>query len=123
MAHIVRSGAFLQQCWSVHPLCVAVKRMEERRTMALSCSSCKSVHYLTVDTVTPHDPATYREAAGSHAEGGAPGELLIDACIATHRTSISLREMDVFRDLVVLRCADCRRHYAVQVSAFETHQR
>jgi hypothetical protein len=28
MAEIIRSGAFLQQCWSVHPLCLTVKRVE-----------------------------------------------------------------------------------------------
>jgi hypothetical protein len=31
--------------------------------------------------------------------------------------------MDVFQDLVLLRCADCRRHYEMRVTAFETHQR
>lgn len=123
MTQIVRSGAFLQQCWSVHPLCVAVKRIEEHRTVVLSCSSCKSAHYLTVDTVTPQESPTHQEAVGSHDEAGTPGGALLDACITTHRTAISLREMDVFQDIVVLRCADCRRHYALQVSSFETHQR
>jgi hypothetical protein len=31
--------------------------------------------------------------------------------------------MDVFEDLALVRCAECRRHYAVTVSAFETHQK
>ena len=31
MAEIIRSGAFLQQCWSVHPLCLTVKRVEPER--------------------------------------------------------------------------------------------
>lgn len=123
MAQIVRSGAFLQQCWSVHPLCVAVKRMGENRTVALSCSSCKSAHYLTVGMVVPQDSATHREATGNLSETEPSGDLLLDACIAAHRASISLREMDVFQDLVVLRCADCRRHYALHVSVFETHQK
>lgn len=53
----------------------------------------------------------------------APGESLLSACITTHRASITLREMDVFQDLVFLRCADCRRHYELTVSSFETYQR
>jgi hypothetical protein len=51
------------------------------------------------------------------------GEQLLSACITTHRSAITLREMDVFQDLVLLRCADCRRHYTVHVSAFETHHK
>jgi len=123
MAQIVRSGAFLQQCWSVHPLCVTVKRRGENRTVVLSCSSCKSVHSLSVGMVVPHDSRSQQETAGLDGDTGTAGDLLLDTCIAAHRTSISLREMDVFQDLVVLRCADCRRHYALHVSAFETHQK
>jgi len=121
MAQIVRSGAFLQQCWSVHPLCVAVRRRGENRTVALSCSSCKCAHYLSIGMVVPHDSASQQEAGGQDNKTNASGDLLLDACIAAHRAAISLREMDVFQDLVVLRCADCRRHYSLHVSAFETH--
>jgi len=122
MSQIVRSGAFLQQCWSVHPLCVAVKRMGDDRRLVLLCSSCKSGHYLTVGMVTAKDSTASEPAAVGHSQEGT-GEQLLGVCIATHRTSITLREMDVFQDLVLLRCADCRRHYTVQVSAFETHQK
>jgi hypothetical protein len=34
-----------------------------------------------------------------------------------------MREMDVFEDLLVIRCAECRRQYALVVTAFETHQK
>ena len=51
------------------------------------------------------------------------GEDLLKACAATHQAAITLRDMDVFQDLVRLRCADCRRLYELTVSAFETHQR
>lgn len=123
MAQIVRSGAFLQQCWSVHPLCVLVKRIGENRRLVLSCSSCKSAHYLSIGMVVPHDSASQQEAVGREGDRAASGDLLLDACVAAHRTSISLREMDVFQDLVRLRCADCRRHYTLHVSAFETHHK
>lgn len=123
MTQIVRSGAFLQQCWSVHPLCVAVKRMGDDRRLVLSCSSCKSGHYLTVGQVTPKDSTASDLVAAGQIGQEVTGEELLSACIMTHRSSITLREMDVFQDLVLLRCADCRRHYTVQVSAFETHQR
>ena len=123
MAQIVRSGAFLQQCWSVHPLCVAVKRMGDDRRLVLSCSSCKSGHYLTVGLETPKDSTASELVAAGQIGQEVTGEELLSACIMTHRLAITLREMDVFQDLVLLRCADCRRHYTVQVSAFETHQK
>ena len=44
-------------------------------------------------------------------------------CLEAHAAALSLREMDVFENLAVLRCAECRRHYTVAVTAFETHQK
>jgi hypothetical protein len=52
-----------------------------------------------------------------------PGDLLLKACVSTHHASLSLREMDVFQDLVLLRCADCRRLYELSIAAFETRQK
>jgi hypothetical protein len=123
MTQIVRSGAFLQQCWSVHPLCVAVKRMGDDRRLVLSCSSCKSGHYLAMGLVVSKESTAQEAVAEGHAGEEGAGERLLSACITTHRSAITLREMDVFQDLVLLRCADCRRHYTVRVSAFETHQK
>ena len=51
------------------------------------------------------------------------GEALLKACVSTHPPSLTLREMDVFQDLVLLRCADCRRQYELTVSAFETRHK
>ncbi len=123
MAQIIRSGAFLQQCWSVHPLCVTVKRMAGDRTVVLTCSSCKSAHHLMVGMVVPKNPAVQEATGGGHADKEVSGESLLSACIMTHQASITLREMDVFQDLVLLRCANCRRYYELTVSSFETHQR
>ena len=125
MAEIIRSGAFLQQCWSVHPLCVAVKRIAENRTLILNCSSCRFVHHLTFSAIMaktsvrlsePGDLSTGRQHAGE--------ELTqLAGCLEAHAPALSLREMDVFEDRALIRCADCRRHYVLTVSAFETHQR
>lgn len=123
MAQIIRSGAFLQQCWSVHPLCVTVKRMAEDRTLVLTCSSCKSAHHLVLGMVASKDSASLGAAGAPLEKVEASGESLLNACIATHQASLTLREMDVLQDLVLLRCADCRRHYELTVSSFETHQK
>jgi hypothetical protein len=123
MAQVIRSGAFLQQCWSVHPLCVTVRRMTDERAVVLSCSSCKSAHYLTVAAVSPKESSAQRSTEGEGIQDAQHGEVLLKACVSTHHASLSLREMDVFQDLVLLRCADCRRHYTLQVSAYETHHK
>ena len=124
MAQVFKSGAFLQQCWSVHPLCVAVKRMADDRTLILSCSSCRSVHHLALASVVVRSSALPRESED-------PGRLVdlqqgpghLAQCLDAHPTALSLRQMDVFEDAVLIRCAECRRQYALQVSAFETHQK
>jgi hypothetical protein len=123
MAQVIRSGAFLQQCWSVHPLCVTVKRMTDEHAAVLSCSSCKSAHYLTVATVIAKASSAQRVAGGEALLDEPSGEALLKACISTHHASLTLREMDVFQDLVRLRCADCRRLYELTVSTFETRQK
>ena len=123
MAQVIKSGAFLQQCWSVHPLCVTVKRMTDECAVVLSCSSCKSAHYLTVATVTSQTSAAQQMAGEGTSRDEPPGEEFLKACVSTHHAALSLREMDVFQDLVRLRCADCRRLYELTVSAFETRQK
>lgn len=119
MAQIIRSGAFLQQCWSVHPLCLQFKRMPDDRTLVLTCTSCKSAHHLALQLVAPRESPA-QSAAGVGME---TGEALLQACVAGHPLALSVSKMDVFQDSVLLRCAECRRHYDVTVASFETHQR
>lgn len=125
MAQVIRSGAFLQQCWSVHPLCVTVKRIADDGTVVLLCSSCRSAHHLQCASVAARPSATQSEgdATASVVAGQAGGLSQLTACIAAHRPALSLREMDVFEDRVLIRCADCRRHYDLAVSVFETHNK
>ena len=125
MAEIIRSGAFLQQCWSVHPLCVAVKRLVENHTLILSCSSCRFVHHLAFSAIVAKASVGLNEPdqLSKNRAREAEGLTQLTGCLETHAPALSLREMDVFEDRALIRCADCRRHYALTVSAFETHQR
>jgi hypothetical protein len=122
MAEVIRSGAFLQQCWSVHPLCLMVKRVEPDRIVVLTCSSCRMVHRVTVDAVT-------RKASAmepSSPESGPvqqDGLVALKTCLGNHAPALSVREMDVFQDAVWLRCAECRAQFDLAVSQFETHQK
>ena len=122
MADVIRSGAFLQQCWSVHPLCLAVKRVELDRIVVLTCSSCRMVHRVTTDAVTRKASAV--EASSAEPELAQPDGLgALKTCLGTHAPALSVREMDVFQDAVWLRCAECRAQFNLAVSRFETHQK
>jgi hypothetical protein len=122
MAEIIRSGAFLQQCWSVHPLCLTVKRVEPERIVVLTCSSCRMVHRVTTGAITRQ--ASAADSSSPEPEPAQPdGLVLLKMCLGAHGPALSLREMDVFQDAVWVRCAECRAQYDLTVSQFETHQK
>jgi hypothetical protein len=122
MAETIRGGAFLQQCWSVHPLCLTVKRVEPERIVVLTCSSCRMVHRVTTDAITRQ--ASVAESALSEAgPAEQDGLAALKTCMGTHMSALSVREMDVFQDALWVRCAECRAQYDLTVSQFETQQK
>ena len=122
MAEIIRSGAFLQQCWSVHPLCLMVKRIEPERIVVLTCSSCRMVHRVTTGTITTH-VSTGNPSLPARVIAQPDGLVALQSCLSTHAPALSVREMDVFQDALWVRCAECRAQYDLTVSQFETHQK
>lgn len=122
MAEAIRGGAFLQQCWSVHPLCLTVKRVEPERVVVLTCSSCRMVHRVTTDAITRQ--ASAAESALSETRSAEQDALAaLKTCMGTHMSALSVREMDVFQDALWVRCAECRAQYDLTVSQFETQQK
>ena len=122
MTEIIRSGAFLQQCWSVHPLCLTVKRVEPERIVVLTCSSCRMVHRVTTGVIA-RQVSTGDSSAPEPDPAQPDGLVALKMCLGTHAPALSLREMDVFQDTVWVRCAKCRAQYDLTVSQFETHQK
>ncbi len=125
MGQVFRSGAFLQQCWSVHPLCVSVKRITSDHQLALACTSCRFAHYVTIGSVVFGPSGTPDHATESMdvSEPRPDAQARLASCLEAHAAALSLREMDVFEDLAVIRCAECRRHFTLAVTGFETHQK
>lgn len=122
MAEIIRSGAFLQQCWSVHPLCLTVKRVEPERIVVLTCSSCRMVHRVITGAIVRQ--VSMGDSSVPEQDPPQPdGLVALKRCLGTHAPALSLREMDVFQDAVWVRCAECRAQYDLSVSQFETHQK
>lgn len=121
MAQTFQSGAFIQQCFASHRLCLTLKKLALPEKILLACTSCNMLHRLTVRALTTHVPAV--RAASEEAPGGDEAADCLKHCLAAHQVALGVREVDVLRDSVGLRCAECRRLYDLDVAAFETHQR
>jgi len=121
MAQTFQSGAFIQQCFASHRLCLTLKKLALPEKILLACTSCNMLHRLTVRALTTHVPAA--RAASEEAPGGDEAADRLRHCLAAHQVALGVREVDVLRDSVGLRCAECRRSYDLDVAAFETHQR
>lgn len=122
MCPVFHSGAFVQQCFAVHPLCLSVKRLTGEH-LILSCSNCNLAHRLTVRAVhAVQRVMPVEEAAGAAQPPGDPAADL-RRCAAEHPGAVRISAMDVVRDAAGVRCADCRRLYELEVAAFETHQK
>jgi len=123
MTQIYKSGAFIQQCFAVHPLCLTLKTLHLPNALVLRCTSCNMLHRLTlralvvrvsaVRAVEDEAPAGKERSAAAH----------LEECAAAHPAALGVREMDVVRETAGLRCGECRKLYELDVTTFETHQR
>ncbi len=114
MANVFRSGAFLRQCFSVHPLSLTVKLLTLPDTVGIACRHCKSRHRLTIGAVTHLTGNADTEAQDAAAA--------LAACVAGHRDALHVTDVCVERDIVQFRCRECRTGVHVAVSKFETCQ-
>ena len=123
MSPIFQSGAFLQQCFAVHPLCLSIKRAGTQQ-LILSCSSCNLAHRLTLRSVVQAGYLAVADApaAGEPAEPPTPAETLV-RCASAHPAAVRVSAMDVVAETAGLRCAECRRLYDLDVASFETQQK
>ncbi len=124
MGQIYQSGAFVQQCFAVHPLCLNVKRLDDTDRLILSCTNCKLAHRLTLRDVAARGP-TMPSESGTPVRATAPvapREQLV-ACVAGHASALSIRALDVVAEAISLRCAECRWLFECTVPTVETHQK
>jgi hypothetical protein len=119
MSPVFKSGAFIQQCFSVHPLCLSVKKFTAPEHVVISCSSCQLAHRLTLTSMATHLPGQDQPSDPLSKD---PATYFL-ACMESHRTALGISRMDVVRDTAAIRCAECRRSFVLNVSLFETHQR
>jgi hypothetical protein len=111
---IFKSGAFLQQCFSVHPLTLNLKLVTPPDLVGVVCANCRMKHRLTIQRVVPQE----MEGITIVEEG----MLSFQHCSKNHPEDVRISLVDVGKNLVEFRCRPCRRTYLLEVSMIETHQ-
>ena len=114
MPHIYKSGAFLQQCFSVHPLSLNVKMVALPDKMGIACDNCKFRHRLTLRSIFRiiGDSESFEEGAA----------LSLESCVAQHQEALHVTAVSVEKDIVQLRCRHCKQGFQVDISLYETYQ-
>lgn len=123
MSPVYHSGAFVQQCFAVHPLSLALKKLDLPGRVVLACDSCKMTHQLMLRRISTRASALAQSPEEvARLEDAPTGASTLGQCGATHPVSLRIRAMDVVHDHVGLRCADCRRLFDLDVASFQTRQ-
>ena len=110
---IFKSGAFIQQCFAVHPLSLSFKMITLPDKVGILCANCNMRHRLTVDgfQAQVHDQPLIEHAAAQQ----------LESCTKAHADDLRVSGVNVEQDIVQLRCRECKRTYQMNVSLFETY--
>lgn len=122
MGQVYKSGAFIQQCFAVHPLCLNLKSLHLPDSLIIRCTSCSMLHRLTLREVVLRVSAV-RAIEDRAAPDDRPASAHLEGCAAAHSAAIGVRAMDVVRETAGLRCGECRKMYDLGLVSIETHQR
>ncbi len=114
MSSVVKSGAFLQQCFAVHPLSLSFKLLKLPDKVGILCTNCKMQHRLIFRGLA------IVSGQGQPAEQGAVDSIL--KCATEHQEDLRVSGVDVVRDTVQFRCRGCKMRYQVTITAIETYQ-
>lgn len=98
------STAFIQQCFAMHRLDLAVKRIKGSGIVVF-CRQCRIRHTLRV------------ERWGEETDAAVPtfAESLL-ACATSHLPAIRVHAVDVVQDYLDLVCAECRVTHAFRIA-------
>ena len=100
------SAAFLQQCFAMHRLDLAVKQLKGSG-IVVACRQCKIRHTVRLGC-RAEEPVPSGDGVPLFAES-----LL--RCVATHLPAIGVHAVDVARDALDLSCAQCRATHPFRI--------
>ena len=114
MANIFKSGAFLQQCFSVHPLSLSVKMITLPDKIGIVCVNCKSRHRLTFSTLTCQivNPKSMKNGEAQS----------LESCITEHHNALRVMEISIDQKIIQFRCRLCKISFQATISMYETYQ-
>ena len=104
-------------------MCLAIKRMESEGRLIVVCTSCRMIHHMLIEQVVARVAAVPLGGEVISAKAMPTAKELLATCLLEHPVAVTIRELDVIRDNVGLRCGECRRMFDLQVSTFESHQK
>lgn len=111
---VYKSGAFLQQCFSVHPLSLDLKLVTPPEIVGVVCSNCRMRHRLTLHQVVAQSTMK--------TERRNKDLVLLQRCFHDHPEEIRISSVHIEHQAVEFRCRHCRRTYVLDVALFETYQ-
>lgn len=109
-----KSGAFVQQCFSSHPLSLQVRPLVGVDRIVVQCTCCDLRHRVIIGSLTSH-----KETSG----GAAQILKLLAQCAAQHPAEVRISSVNVVGDAVKFRCSMCRREYDATGAQFETYRK
>src|SRR3989344_252485 len=101
------SAAFLQQCFAMHRLDLAVRQLKGSG-IVVACRQCKIRHTVRLGRRAEEPEAPFGDEVPLFAEP-------LRARAATPLTAIGVRAVDVVRDALDLSCAQCRATYPFRI--------
>ena len=111
---VFKSGAFLQQCFSVHPLTLNLKIVTPPDLVGVFCTNCRMKHRMIIRQVTLQE--------FTNSEKTDDAIRLFQHCSQAHPEDVRISLVDVVQDSVEFRCRPCRRTYLLDIALIETHQ-
>jgi len=122
VSRIYKSGAFAQQCFAMHPLCLGIKKVVAPDLLLVTCTSCHLLYHFKVGHLTSQPSQAVTEGAVQEHQAEAAQEDLT-RCAQTHPVALRVAAMDVVEERIGLRCAECRMAFAMDVASCETHEK
>lgn len=113
MSPIVKSGAFLQQCFAVHPLSLSFKFLKLPNKLGILCINCKIQHRLTFNRLA--------SLIGQERTEQMAADLILK-CMTEHQEKLRVSGVDVVHNMVKFRCKDCKIEYQTTINTIETYQ-
>lgn len=115
MSPTFNSGAFIQQCFAVHPLSLNFKALTlPDKNGVVICANCNMRHRFTMRELTTR--------VGEESLPEQKATEYLAHCVEAHPENLRVSGVDVVQNSVQLRCGPCRKTYRIDVSVFETYQ-